>query len=158
MICRLLLFKNCNRNCELCCNKQFDLESLPICKSYTPYSEVILTGGEPLINPSKVHEAITKVRKTYGGKIYLYTAKTDNIKELSKIADRIDGLTVTLHEESDIENFERFARSYKKKRSFKLCVFEDVPFRNPPLGWNMKLIKWLEDCPLPPNEVFMRYE
>ncbi len=156
---RLLLFKECNRDCPLCCNKGFDLKSLPVCADYTKYDSIVLTGGEPLINPKKVHEAIDKIRKVYAGKIFLYTAKTDDKKALASILDRIDGITITLHDNGDIEPFKKFNQYYKdKNKSFRLTVFSVVKFRKAPKRWNMKVIDWIVDCPLPKNEVFMRYE
>ena len=37
---RLLVTENCNRNCEGCCNKDWDLSSLEVCTSYKGYDEV----------------------------------------------------------------------------------------------------------------------
>ena len=45
---RLIITKDCPNNCLKCCNKNFDLDSLPIVKDYD-CDELIITGGEPMI-------------------------------------------------------------------------------------------------------------
>ena len=60
---RLLLFETCNRSCEGCCNKDWDLTSLSVCTDYTPYREILLTGGEPLLQPELVVQAIREIRE-----------------------------------------------------------------------------------------------
>ena len=37
---RLLLFTNCNRGCEGCCNLDWDLASLPIVDDFSQYDEI----------------------------------------------------------------------------------------------------------------------
>lgn len=72
---RLLLFEKCNRNCKGCCNKQWDLSKLPIENDFTGYKLIILTGGEPLLEPDLVKNVIRMIRNKTDAKIILYTAK-----------------------------------------------------------------------------------
>ena len=41
---RLLLFEECDRDCPGCCNRDWDLRSLPVCRDFTPYQVIMLTG------------------------------------------------------------------------------------------------------------------
>lgn len=161
---RLLLFSECNRLCEGCCNKQFDLDSLPIETDFTNYGLIMLTGGEPMLKPEFVIDAVKRIRKVNDCPIYLYTAKVDKIFDVFKVLDCLDGLTLTLHEVMDLADFyilNQYIMHYKKKyskKSFRLNVFKGIEINKDvfPL-WKIKdNIEWIEDCPLPHNEVFKR--
>ncbi len=39
---RLLLFEECTRSCPGCCNRDWDLQSLPVCRDYSPYQLIML--------------------------------------------------------------------------------------------------------------------
>ncbi len=158
---RLLLFEDCNRNCEGCCNKQWDLSKLPVVKDFTPYDTIILTGGEPMLYPHRVTSLIDIIRfENPKVKIILYTAMTTKLRELVSILNMIDGLTVTLHDQSDFAPLLCFdSLIYGIDKTLRLNVFEGVDMFDYELfsGWQIKEnIEWLEDCPLPDNEVFMR--
>ena len=79
---RLLLFKQCNRNCEGCCNKDWNLESPPIEIDFSSYDEVCLTGGEPMLNWSLIFKITTHIRSQGNAKVYVYTAKLDKIADV----------------------------------------------------------------------------
>lgn len=70
---RLLLLDDCNRNCPGCCNRDWDLQALPLCQDYTPYRLIMLTGGEPMLYPEIIREAIAAIRRQTNVPIYLYT-------------------------------------------------------------------------------------
>ncbi|MBU1087771.1 MAG: hypothetical protein KKD05_09695, partial [Candidatus Omnitrophica bacterium] len=53
---RLLLFTECNRNCNGCCNNDWDLKSLLNEHLFKEYSEILLTGGEPMLHPELILE------------------------------------------------------------------------------------------------------
>jgi len=157
---RLLLFEECNRNCSGCCNKDWDLKSLPVCMNYSPYEEIMLTGGEPMLRPGVIYQTIYNIRKSSKAKIYLYTAKTDNKESLYNMLLYLDGLTITLHEQSDVKPFLEFNKllvdSVIENKNLRLNVFEGVKLEYPK-WWVVKdNIKWIKDSPLPKGEVLMR--
>lgn len=168
---RLLLFKDCNRNCRGCCNKGFDLDSLPpldpyLYGSFQGYDNIILTGGEPMLDPFLIKKMVTAIRTQTGTPIILYTAKYDNPRELLSILKLVDGLTVTLHTPKDVTAFSVFNNlvnqdvDFFKEKSLRLNVFYNVPLKtlkNNLQLWKVKKnIHWIKDCPLPSNEVFKR--
>ena len=105
---RLLLFRECDRACKGCCNKDWDLDNLEVCQSFKGYKEIILTGGEPMLNPALVKATVNKIRsENFMAKVYMYTAKVNTLS-IVDILDYLDGLTVTLHEQKDVEDFEIF--------------------------------------------------
>ena len=158
---RLLLFEECNRNCSGCCNKDWDLKSLPIITDFHGYDEILLTGGEPMLMPFFVIREAKKIKqKSPTSKIYLYTAKIDQPIAILAFLNYIDGITLTLHHQSDIKDLiilnEILPDNLNK--SFRLNVFKKIklPQKIKPF-WKIKNeIKWIKDCPLPKHEIFGR--
>lgn len=158
---RLLLFDTCNRSCAGCCNKGFDLPSLPVLRDFTSWDEVYLTGGEPMLNPALVFETICRFHAT--ARHYLYTAKVDDLPAVLSLLGFLAGLTLTLHDQGDVAPFlalnERLLGSLNPRWSLRLNVFRGVTI---PDGTNLSLWKvkpdmvWVKDCPIPEGEVFMR--
>ena len=122
---RLLLLDDCNRNCPGCCNRDWDLQALPLCQDYTPYRLIMLTGGEPMLYPEIIREAIAAIRRQTNVPIYLYTAMPEQLDMLMPL---LDGVTVTLHTPEDIPVFQSFDRTAQNLtgKSLRLNVFDEV--------------------------------
>ena len=171
---RLLLWEDCGKSCPGCCNKDWNLKELPIATSLLPYDEIILTGGEPMLYPDLLQRTIGEIQATTNSpKIYLYTANTKNYDKLINILINIDGITVTLHEDEDVKDFVKFIEELNKiserlpcwleNKSLRLHIFKEVNAslikKLDLLGtWDIREdIEWIENCPLPKDEIFMRY-
>lgn len=79
------------------------------------FSDIVLTGGEPILVPHRIHEAIDYFERQPEVKnIFLYTAEyiPKRKEEMREILSRITGITYTLHssddEYSDVYKFEQF--------------------------------------------------
>jgi organic radical activating enzyme len=170
---RLLLWEECNRKCEGCCNQQFDLANLPVCEDFSQYELIMLTGGEPMLYPDKVVEIAREIRKQSHCPIIMYTAKVDDLKAVYKAMFVLDGWTVTLHETEDVKSFRRMAsfidpynyHGKKEKLSLRVNIFKGVNIDDVPWNdlcyhnWKIKRnIEWLDPCPIPYNEDFMRWK
>lgn len=156
---RLLLFEECNRNCQGCCNKDWDLKSIPVCKDFTPYRLIMLTGGEPMLHPEVILDAVSAIRAQTTAPIYLYTAMVNDA--LDDVMSYIDGAVITLHSPADIEPFERFDRTAHNLfgKSLRLNIFEEVgDVVSSPLWRRKEHMEWIPNCPLPNGEVLMRYQ
>jgi hypothetical protein len=177
---RLLLTEKCDRSCKGCCNKDWELNKLPVCKSYNGYDEIIITGGEPLLKEGLLYSAIGKIPENTP--IILYTAKFDCPYLIRRVTEHISGITVTFHNQLDVYKFylsmstvvgnygRSPLRNYFHRRKFagklRVNVFKGIDWK--PLiklipdfnkFWKVKdTITWIKDCPLPDDEVFMRYE
>ena len=159
---RLLTTLLCDKSCPGCCNHDWDIFNLPVCTSFRGYKEVILTGGEPMLNPVQLYHIISKIRKENKRcKIYLYSALINNYS--IEILQLVDGLTFTLHYQKDVENLEQFDldlfpyKKYFKNKSLRLHIFDDIQVNNKlTMGWNVKRLKWIKNCPLPEGEILMR--
>lgn len=168
---RLLLWERCNKSCPGCCNKQFNLNDLPIIqnKEFCSYDEIELTGGEPMLYPIKVLKQIEIIKKNgFTGKIYMYSAKVDT-QQIINVLKIINGLTITLHDEypRDIKKFLMFDKKLTSsginlsKKSFRLNIFKKVTINlnNINSFWKIKSeIKWIKNCPLPIDEVFKKID
>jgi len=126
------------------------------------FSEIILTGGEPMVAVPLIYKTIEDIRGvTDDTPIYLYTA---NLKEpyiAILILGMIEGMTVTLHDQVDVKYFRRFTallEEYKDTKSLRLNIFKGVDITSvDTTGWVIKDdIVWLDPCPVPEDEVFMR--
>ena len=159
-ILRLLLFEKCNRNCDGCCNKDWDLKALPVEKDFSPYSMVLLTGGEPMLKPHIIIDTAVKIRSQSSAKIYLYTAKVNDLAYMSHVLIFIDGITVTLHRQLDVKSFMKLDQTLPGSggKSLRLNIFKGVKIKKPLRDeWKIKSdIEWIQNCPLPKNEVLKR--
>ena len=157
---RLLLFSACNRDCDQCCNKDWDLKALPIERDFTQYDEVLLTGGEPMLSPRRVWEAVEHIRaQNTTAKIHLYTAMVRPVL-VDLLRHNLDGVTLTLHDQNDVTEtlyaFLAIAPRLQPAKSLRLNVFEGVVVEDVE-GWQVKRnMVWLPQCPLPANETFCR--
>ena len=160
---RLLVTKECNRSCVGCVNEDWDLDSLPIVTDFTDYDEIILTGGEPMLERMLVRDVIGRIREQDSSvPIYMYTAMA-NLDTAILLNLYLDGITLTFHTQKDVEAFKQVKHALesppnKGRKSLRLNVFQGIDISSLDLSW-WKVkdgIEWIEDCPLPENEIFGR--
>lgn len=119
----------------------------------------MLTGGEPMLRPQFVLDVVTRIRQEHRGQLLVYTAKVDNIAKTLNVLRHVDGLCVTLHEQSDVGVWARFASSCRdSSKSLRLNVFANVDIGGiDTADWIVKDgIEWIPNAPLPSGETFMR--
>jgi hypothetical protein len=162
---RLLLHTQCKKACEGCCNKDWDLTKLPKVSSFKDFSEINLTGGEPMLYPYLILDTIYMIRnQNKSVPIYLYTADVSDSYGLLVLLEKINGLTVTLHGQEDVESFRlcnelmKYAKKIGWEKSLRLNIFKGIDTGDIDLSlWKVKKdIEWQKNCPLPKDEVFMR--
>ena len=172
---RLVITYECNKNCKGCCNKQPLHRSNKILLfdwDFTNYDEVVITGGEPMLKKPLVEAigyliSILRGYPNYPSKLILYTADCSNVPFLIRLMYTYTGLTVTLHEQSDVYNFlylnyallrvKRFLQD--NNRTLRLNVFKNVeiPGSVDLSLWKIKYnMEWILNCPLPANETIRR--
>ncbi|NCD06151.1 MAG: hypothetical protein EOL97_08535 [Spirochaetia bacterium] len=166
---RLIVTTKCDKNCEGCCNNQFDITNLPTIEPHemSQYDKIIITGGEPMLVPGRIETLVYYLRKfeLYEGNIIIYTTDLYSIGELDICGD-INGITITLHDDDDLYEFEDTMRRYLefndtwlKNKSLRLNVFKGVrlPQKEYLKDWIVKdNIEWLDNCPLPEGEELKR--
>jgi len=161
---RLLVTKTCNRKCEGCCNKQFDLDAVPKINAANAakYELVMLTGGEPMLYTTILTYLIKYIKAVHNKpKVYVYTAKCDDLQEFLKVLRIADGITLTLHERDDVAPFLKLAdtlTSYPnlvEGKSMRLHIFKEVGLKYDNPMWKIKPdMEWIEYCPVPADEDF----
>ena len=165
---RLFLWADCPKHCPGCCNQDFDIPKLPICKSFAGYSEIMLTGGEPMLYPDIVLSIAKGIKdQNNTAQLYLYTAMTTHPYELIEVLRHIDGLCVTLHEPDDLMPFLEFDKILREhsnlhNKSFRLNVFRNISIEKHRTSlmnvWKIKSdMEWIVNCPLPTGETLMRF-
>jgi len=163
-ILRLLVTKDCPRSCDGCCNKDWDLENLPVVKCFDDFDcdEILITGGEPLTDENvdktiAIIEGINVLFPKKGRKVYVYTANPG----WPKILHYCDGITLTLHNQRDVPSFIRWKHTLETyyEKSLRLNIFKGVTLPKDIIlvKWEVKRdVEWIKDCPLPEDEVFMK--
>jgi hypothetical protein len=169
---RLLVTLACPRKCEGCCNNdpiwKDQIPKLPTYDDKTQYKEVLLTGGEPLLSP-ELPKICGKMRiEQPSAKLYMYTAGIPGRPELLyQMLFYLDGLCYTIHTKEDIKDFTTLVYlmsiapipEHFKQLSLRLNIFKgiEVP-NNLTKGWKVKKdMEWIKNCPLPDDEVLMKY-
>ena len=163
---RLLVTTKCPNKCPMYCNNSWDFSSLPVVDRWN-YEEIMITGGEPLIHTNKVAELIRSIRGI--SEVYVYTsiAAWDRVRTILGYAD---GIVLTPHSQSDIDKFVELNNmmqevnetksDFIKGKSLRLNLFADMKLLLPEhidlSLWNVKEMKWLENCPLLQGEDFRR--
>lgn len=132
-------------------------EKLPI-----GYEEVVITGGEPMINPAQLYTVIKMLRKqNKRQKIYLYTACL-TMDDHPVILKHLDGITVTVHAEAtdeDIRNLKYMSSNlYDEDLDMRLFIDKRVYDRYDLSNICMKTwdvvrkLEWKEKCDPAENE------
>jgi organic radical activating enzyme len=164
---RLLVTTTCNRACEGCCNKDWDLDNLQSVslQEASTYPEVYITGGEPLLFLRELISTIYKLRDLNKDiKIFLYTAWNVSANDFISVAPILDGLTYTLHAKEDVDMFFKLNNRLPTlfpNVSYRLNVFKGVDLSRIIVNtaWKIKdNIEWIPNCPLPEGEVIAKLE
>lgn len=165
---RIIWTKTCQRDCSYCCNKYesviAQMQPLTDLTTLADRDEVIVTGGEPMLYPTKLIAFLKQVRKACPtSTLYLYTAKLDNGgNKTEEIIDLVDGIHFTLHEglsEDDINEFLWFqaVAAEHPDKSFRLSVdpgIQELLHIIPAVWKEIRIKTWFtaNNCPVPLDE------
>ena len=81
----LFVTNKCTNNCPLCCNKNYDIEKIPLSteEELNSIENVFLTGGEPFLLGNKLNKIVYTLRTRKNIKnIYIYTSGYECYKYL----------------------------------------------------------------------------
>lgn len=159
---RVIVTYRCDRHCPGCCNTQpQDVKTIHLIEELKDYEEIVVTGGEPLLEPELLIFFIKKLRKQNKNvKVFLYTACLD-VQQYKKIAGEFDGITVTLHAEcndNDILKLKDLSEWISEDGIMRLFidqrVYNKYDLSNIDLSeWNViRKLEWKENCKPAPNE------
>lgn len=158
----LLVTTLCDRNCKHCCNKQYDLNEIPYVtmKELSQAKEVYITGGEPFKYANPVEIARWIKSKFRNIEVYVYTNADELAQYLSDggYLTSIDGLTVSIKTENDLDAFENELVHNplicNLKSNMLYCFYELYPFE----AGNFKVRKrvWQEDFVPDAHSIFRK--
>lgn len=132
-IIHLLITSLCNRNCEFCCNKQYDLNKIPYVtdEELKNAETLLLTGGEPFLfsNPSTISKYYKSNYKNIKN-VYVYTNALElfNYLNTNMISWRIDGVSVSIKTDVDLWAFGELVKHpyIKDLTSNRVYVFNNL--------------------------------
>ena len=137
----------CKRDCKYCCNKQYDLNSIPYVtdEELERCHTLCLTGGEPFAftNPEDI-AFYYKMNYPNIKNVYVYSNAVELIEYLAKHGTQvfwsIDGLNVSIKYDGDLNAFETLVGhpSIERLKENQLYVFNDLLPEN---TGNFKVIK-----------------
>ena len=134
----LFLLEKCDHTCKLCCNKQYDINEIPvIAVDELKQTETILfTGGEPFLIGDRLTELAKRVKTQYSNikNIYVYTSGSALLKylDLGNNLSNINGVSIAPKNKNDMRCLETLLSDYQpvlnNLRSNRIYMFP--PFKN----------------------------
>lgn len=164
-IIHLLVTPLCNRNCKYCCNKQYDMNTIPIVseEELRAAHTLCLTGGEPFAYANPV--AIAKYYKFHYSNIehiYVYTNAVELYRWLVNNDYKdcnfssLDGLNISIKSEADLIAFDLMVRTYRiKTPGNRLYVFDNLWPQDIPENFEVFKREWQKDF-VPANDSIFR--
>ena len=175
-IMHLMILSKCNYKCELCCNKLYDIEKIPVAtvKELKTIHTLCITGGEPFTASIDLDDFARSVKNDFPNieNIFVYTSGLILMYHLPHIFSYIDGLSISPKSMKDWLALEKIANSTSRDYlnnisrlpSNRLYVFkEQVPFFEKrfkhianKLNLNVLYRTWDKEFKTPDNEIFRR--
>jgi len=168
-IARVMVTTDCNRDCDLCCNKNLPVKPRVVeeLAELRDYDQVLLTGGEPMLYPRQLLDIVEKLKCWEPDhKVYVYSALAS--EWMGVVASKADGVHFTLHHpltEMDLLRFYWFqdllSFPWYQGKSFRLYIEPRIEeeVKIIPSRWSRVEMKpWLAECPLPENEELLILE
>lgn len=163
-VIHLLTTTICMRNCPHCCNKQYDLNTIP----YVTYEElkgantICITGGEPILysNVSQIAETLKHLYRNIE-KVYVYANAQElkwYLKQLDSKVDFIDGFTVSIKNQRDVYAFEEIVEAGYLRHMKSNIVYLFDGLNEPKVLSNFKLIRrsWQADFQPADDSIFRK--
>lgn len=98
-IMHLMILSKCNYKCELCCNKLYDIEKIPVAtvKELKTIHTLCITGGEPFMASIDIDDFARSVKKNFPNieNIFVYTSGQILMFCLPHLFSYIDGLSIS---------------------------------------------------------------
>lgn len=174
-IIHLYIINECGKKCQMCCNKLYDIDALPIVtvSELKSANTVCLTGGDPFLY-NDLYKFIDRLRKQYPNikNIYAYTSGIAlynylNINWLN--FSKIDGVSIAPKDAGDwlsLKNIlknETFNKILSSMKSNRLMIFDSqkTNFEYFLKGLDLSMFtilgrKWDKKFSTPENEIFRR--
>lgn len=173
-VLHLMVTNTCHLNCPLCCNKQYNVEEIPVVtvNDLKNTETICITGGEPIFFLNNVRTLIIRIKRDYKNikNIYLYTTGRRFI-----YTPEIDGYSIGPKTFKDWMDLIAYITAYApfgphsecmiqklKSKSNRLYVFPEWEqfFNTVPKeifeGFTIIHREWQKDFKPTPNSIFRR--
>jgi hypothetical protein len=140
-----------------------NMKQIDSLQELTDYDEIMVTGGEPMEDPSRTDSIINQLRwiNPYAT-LYMYTALYSEMG-VRRCLPMLNGIQYTLHKSSTIQDIDDFCRfqdhvtPFAITKSFRLFIHPEIRFFvpiNPSIWKRVEVKPWLTEgnCPLPEGE------
>ena len=175
-IMHLMVLSKCNYNCELCCNKLYDIDKIPVAtvEELKTIHTLCITGGEPFMASINLDDFARSVKDGFPNvkNIFVYTSGVMLLYNLPQIFSYINGLSICPKSMKDWLALEKIANStsrdylnnISKLSSNRLYVFKEQValfegrFKHiaEMLNLNVLYRTWYKEFKTPDNEIFRR--
>lgn len=175
-IMHLMVLSRCNYNCELCCNKLYDIDKIPVAtvEELKTIHTLCITGGEPFIASINLNDFARSVKDGFPNvkNIFVYTSGVMLLYNLPQVFSYIDGLSICPKSMKDWLALEKIANStshyylnnISNLSSNRLYVFKEQValfegrFKHiaEMLNLNVLYRTWDKEFKTPDNEIFRR--
>lgn len=162
-VVHIMVTNFCNRNCKYCCNKMYDLNTIPYVtdEELRNCKVVCITGGEPFqfSNPCEIASYL-KQKYPNIEKVYVYTNAVELANYLleGKTIYSIDGVNVSIKVKADAIMFDKIIAnniSICSLDSNLLYVFDNLYDKNP-IGFQVFNREWQEDFQPAEDSIFRK--
>lgn len=162
-IIHILVTNLCNRNCEFCCNKQYDMNTIPyVTDEELRNAEVLcLTGGEPF-KYTEPNAIASYYKRNYSNikKVYVYTNALEFAEYLldGGALYFIDRVNVSIKVLADAIMFEKFIKHNEKVQELSsnlLYIFNNL-YSEKPKGFTTINREWQEEFEPANDSIFRR--
>lgn len=153
----------CLRDCKYCCNKQYDLNSIPYVTSdeINSVNNIFITGGEPILF-TNVENLAKHLKEDYDfiGNVIVYCNALELSKYLSKggTFNNIDGVDVSIKNPDDLYAFsELIVNNFDIKHLTMNRLYNFLKTDPTDIG-NFDLIhrKWQQEFKAAPDSIFRK--
>lgn len=172
-VMHLMILNKCDHSCELCCNKLYDIDKLPVATTdeLKTISTLCITGGEPFMSGINIDQLARRAKKQFPNikKVYVYTSGSALLRTFSyQTFDYIDGVNIAPKNNHDWKSLEFFIYNHDFSRlsslkENRLYVFKDQvdEFNNHKQIVNLLNLTviyrvWDKEFNTPDSEIFRR--
>lgn len=131
----LFLLEKCDHACELCCNKQYDIDKIPVITvdDLKQAETILFTGGEPFLVGKELIGLAKRIKAQYSNikNIYAYTSGAALLEYLEdgNTLDYFDGVSIAPKNKYDMACLEslflRYNRVLNSLRSNRIYMFPE---------------------------------
>lgn len=132
----LFLLEKCDHACKLCCNKQYDIDKIPVITvdELKQVETILFTGGEPfLIGGDRLTKLAKRIKTQYSNikNIYVYTSGAALLEYLEddNTLSYFDGVSIAPKNKYDVACLEalffRYNRVLNNLRSNRIYMFPE---------------------------------